>query len=323
MGSHKHHAIIHIIESLQQQLQLIISDTEELENDILPNYRKVNQSTTAEDFDKVLTAIKEQEEKNCVPVHKAGRYTIKSVDVLLKRPGTLKVMDDHVVFSTIQSPFGDDDKYLKSVQCVGRDKILTTGNACEIKQIDRTGVILQTIPTHDWDKGEFLFSLKDWYPVGLCYAKNWDLLVSMRTTDMELRRIVRYSGSTEIQEIQFNGLGQSLLSTDIAYLLPITENSNGDICVTDYAGMEVVVMDSSGELRFKYSGNPTYRNFRPLHIASDVNAQMLICDTLGNVIHIIDGDGSFVRYIEYPCYGGLSIDTDHNLVIGDRHSKSK
>ncbi|XP_061165667.1 uncharacterized protein LOC133174577 [Saccostrea echinata] len=277
---------------------------------------------------------------------------LKSVDVLPKKPASLKMMDDPVVLSTIQSPYGDDNKYLQRMQCVGRDKILTTGNSGEIKQIDRNGLILQTMPTYDlvWalsitlqqepvfslsivtikrteiyiykqDKIELLLCLKDWYPVGLCYAKNGDLLVSMRSTDLKRSRIARYSGSTEIQEIQYDGLGQSLLSTDIAYLFPVTENSNGDICVADYAGMEVVVMDPAGILRFKYSGNPNYRDFRPFHIASDVNAQILTFDTLGNLIHIIDGDGNFVRYIEHPCYGGLSIDTDHNLVIGDRHTE--
>ncbi|XP_061165668.1 E3 ubiquitin-protein ligase TRIM71-like [Saccostrea echinata] len=72
MGLHKNHAFTHINESLQKEKQHIISDTEELENTILPNYRNVNQTTTAADFDKVLSTIEEQEEKNCNAVHKAG-----------------------------------------------------------------------------------------------------------------------------------------------------------------------------------------------------------------------------------------------------------
>lgn len=34
-------------------------------------------------------------------------------------------------------------------------------------------------------------------------------------------------------------------------------------------------------------------------------------------MHIIDCDGNFIRYIEYPCSGGISVDADHNLVVGE------
>lgn len=34
-------------------------------------------------------------------------------------------------------------------------------------------------------------------------------------------------------------------------------------------------------------------------------------------MHIIDCNGNFIRYIEYPCSGGISVDADHNLVVGE------
>ena len=39
-------------------------------------------------------------------------------------------------------------------------------------------------------------------------------------------------------------------------------------------------------------------------------------ESVFKVVHVIDIDGNFLRYIEYPCNGGLSIDRDHNLVEG-------
>lgn len=76
-----------------------------------------------------------------------------------------------------------------------------------------------------------------------------------------------------------------------------------------------------GGLRFKYTGNQTiYKkntSFKPLDIVNDENFNILIGDESNNLVHIIDCDGTFIRYIEYPCTGGISIDTDHNLVAGE------
>lgn len=42
-----------------------------------------------------------------------------------------------------------------------------------------------------------------------------------------------------------------------------------------------------------------------------------ISDEWNNFFHIIDCDGNFNRYIESPCTGGISVDSDHNLVVGE------
>ena len=104
----------------------------------------------------------------------------------------------------------------------------------------------------------------------------------------------------------------------------LTENGNGDICVADYAGKSVVVVNASGELRFKYQGNltqkPNYRSIKPSDIATDVNQQILINDLFNDIFHVIDKDGNFLRFIEYQCNGGLSIDPEHNLMAGYKNS---
>ena len=91
--------------------------------------------------------------------------------------------------------------------------------------------------------------------------------------------------------------------------------------MTDCAGEVVVVVNASGELRFKYQGKTSkkrnYLLFKPTKIATDVNQQILINDVSKDMVHVIDSDVNFLRYIEYSCRGGLSIDREHNLVVGD------
>lgn len=104
-------------------------------------------------------------------------------------------------------------------------------------------------------------------------------------------------------------------------VLHLTENGNGDICVADCAGLAVVVVDSTGDLRFKYRGNITTplksKSFQPSKIVNDNKHHILITDTLYDIMHTIDSDCKFIRYIEYPCRGGISVDTYHNLVVGE------
>ena len=146
----------------------------------------------------------------------------------------------------------------------------------------------------------------------------------MRSADMTQSRVVRCSGTTETMVIQNDRQGKPLFSVGIHYVLLLTENGNGDICVSDYAGKAVVVVNASGELQFRYQGNispkSNYKSFEPSKIATDVNQQILINDASNDIVHIIDKDGNFLRYIEYQCQGGLSIDPEHNLIAGNRKS---
>ncbi|XP_062620679.1 uncharacterized protein LOC134282287 [Saccostrea cucullata] len=283
----------------------------------------------------------------CVPNHMADTSRDHEI-VGFTFSGKLKMMDDPVVLKTVQSPYGGNH-WLWRIQCVGRDKILVCGSDSTIKEIDKDGSILNTIHTNGnvwalsinflqepvfftvgihkkdvciYTKNEVkvLLSIHDWYCYGLNCTVNGDLLVSMRSTDCTQSRVVRYSGTTEILKIQYDSQGQPLFSS-FEHVLLLTENGNGDICVADRAGHAVVVVDSTGGLRFKYKGNQSkhsmFAQFHPMNIATDVNTQILISEESQNIIHIIDCDGNFVRYIKHPCNGGLSVDADHNLVSGD------
>ncbi|XP_062620675.1 E3 ubiquitin-protein ligase TRIM71-like [Saccostrea cucullata] len=275
---------------------------------------------------------------------------LKTQDYLQKVPRML-MMGDPQVLSNIQSPYGND-QLLWHLHCMGTDKILISGDDSTIKEIDKDGSILKTIHTNEnvrvltsnlqlepvfclstfsynktniyiyKDCMKLLLSIPDWIPVGLCYTVDGDLLVSMRSTDKTQSRIVRFSGTAEKQKLQYDTQRQPLFSTGVLNVLPLTENGNGDICVADYVKRAVVVIDFSGVLRFRYLGNLSkqskYQEFKPSNIATDVNAQILISDNINNIVHVINSYGNFLRYIENQYnYGGLSVDADHNLVLGD------
>ena len=261
--------------------------------------------------------------------------------------GRQKVMSNPVVVSTIQTPFGKNTELWRAL-CDETGKIWISGNYRKFYQIDQSGFIIQTVSVstcpfalslcvekkllflvqwpdtkiykYDGKETKTVVDLRRWCPSGLCRSENGDLLVSMRSVDETQSRVVRYSGSKETMVIQNDRQGRSLFSVKSVLLL--TENNNGDICVADYTAKAVVVVNASGKLRFKYRGklSPKLKNrsFRPSKIATDVNQQILINDASNDIVHVIDRDGIFLRFIAYPCTGGLSIDRDHNLVIGDK-----
>lgn len=264
-----------------------------------------------------------------------------------------KILETPVVLNTIQSPYGNNNgSNLCNVLCEGKEKLWTCGDNGTIFGIDRSGLLLKTfkpraivralavdlkqdlmfiVGRDDTDTQVYkiecgkvltLLNLLSWLPRGLCYTPKNELLVSMRSTNKKRSRVLRYSGITVTQIIENDSQGRPLFSVgNYRSMLHLTENGNGDICVADCARGAVVVVDGSGDFRFKYNGNPTTHmnssQFKPFSIVNNINFQLLITDSSNDTIHIIDWDGNFIRYIEYPCAGGITIDTDHNLVIGD------
>ncbi|XP_065937737.1 tripartite motif-containing protein 2 [Magallana gigas] len=238
-------------------------------------------------------------------------------------------------------------KNLRRVTCLDDNKIWAVNWTDNINCFSLNGSLLQTIKTKSeqlsYDiavdsKGnllftvgttvykvingqiEQLFTLQGWRSCHLCLTSTGDLLVSMYTDDTSQSKVVRYSGSTEKQTIQFDDEGKPLYSGN-GIIKYITENRNHDICVADCEAGAVVVVNQDGKLRWRYTGHPSVSKNEPLKpygVTTDSQSRILIADGDNHCIHILDQNGQFLRYID-NCHlnnpYGLCVDNDDNLFV--------
>ncbi|XP_052676184.1 uncharacterized protein LOC128157651 [Crassostrea angulata] len=263
------------------------------------------------------------------------------------QPNTLvrELLDEPELVATIQTGY----KELLGVTCLDEDGVWTHGFTKKIKCFNINGSLLQTIGTKSGKRpndivvnsdGDLLYSdwktrtvnkvkngqieelirLQGWAPFNLCVTSTGDLLVTMYSNDKTQSKVVRYSGSTEKQTIQFDDEGKPLYSGN-SYEKYITENRNHDICVTDHEAGAVVVVYQDGKLRWRYTVHPSAtknKPFNPYGITTDSQSRILTADIYNHCIHILDQNGQFLRYIDncgLEAPFGLCVDNNDNLFV--------
>lgn len=269
------------------------------------------------------------------------------------------LLDKPRIIRTLDTEYGDFQKELLSVTCLTDEEIWTCGNNDSIMRLyNLQGKLLESVKTKSGNEpqdiavtksGDLVYTdyinrtvnivknkkiqevikLLDWIPRCVCNTSSDDLLVIMDNENDSQTKIVRYSGSTEKQSIEFDDKGQPLYSSG-PFVKYMSENRNQDICVADWGARTVVVVNQAGKLRFRYTGNPstskrgkpstTRRSFEPCGIATDSQSLILIADRKNHHVHILHQDGHFLRYIDNGDLHspmGLCLDSRDNLFVAE------
>lgn len=256
----------------------------------------------------------------------------------------MKLLEDIQFLQTL-CPYADPKGYF-DFNCGANDTIWIHDSEKWTTEVDKNGIILRELRPRSGiraicvdSKGNSVFfkafscskvfllnhhntkilmDLQDWRPRGLCFGEDDDLFVSMRKQDMSESKVVRYRDGEAKHDYQFDDKGNRLYSIHTKSFLHVCQNRNGDICVADADA--VVVLNVEGMLKFVYRGHlSTPENkFTPRNIATDINSLIITNDLHNHKVHILDCDGNFLRFIKNPPGdGGLSLDSNNNLLLGD------
>lgn len=164
---------------------------------------------------------------------------------------------------------------------------------------------------------------RGWKPHRLCCTKSGGILVSMSSG--RHNRIIRYEENQISQIIEKNEDGKALFLEGICKLhVYVTENENGDVCVSDTNASIVIVLDMTGQMRFRYDGSAAKIKgpFNPNCLVTHSSGQIIVTDNSNLCLHILDRNGKFLNCLD--CFGqqrcyGLSIDTEGRLWLYERN----
>ena len=284
-------------------------------------------------------------------------------DVPCLTPKTAVVLMDEVkVVSTIPTNYD----HLYGIACDGEAEAWIFGeHDNNISRIDMHGTVKDIVSTGPrygpkaisvTNEGNLLYSISEtllgtvklartggteqliiappyWTPEQLCCTRSGDILLNEKFWIWVFRyipkdnRIVRYHNNKKSQEIDKDGNGVSIFMKGPGSLY-MSENNNGDICVSDSNARSVVVVDQTGKVRFRYDGVPARRKspFDPKDIVTDAYNQIILTDYSNNCLHILNQNGQFLKCvhgcgIENP--KGLSLDSKGRLWVGTKSKSIK
>lgn len=143
---------------------------------------------------------------------------------------------------------------------------------------------------------------------------NGDILIG------DINIVTRFNMSgMKLNQIEFDDKGQSLFEETIF----ITENTNGDIIVSDNGKEAIVVTDESGRYLFNYKGHHSRITFHPGGVCTDVFGHILVCNVSSDPsVHLLNKKGQFLTYLltkqqhGSDCPQALCMDSLQNLYVG-------
>lgn len=228
-----------------------------------------------------------------------------------------------MLISLIETGFGPDDQGNKIYDLVATShgRFWATGYSRVLKLFDTNGNLIDSVTLSH--KSSYISGISDGL---LAYSDQSDNTIKRIESDGSARTFVNagewvpkglasFDGRSGPQlfvclhrkeqhkVVKYNKEGlseQEFLYPAEHHPLYITINKNGDIGTTDHRQNSVAVLDKFGHPRFMYTGNREVgkmKSFQPISIATDCFSNYLISDWANHVIHLLNGDGVFLRVI--------------------------
>nr|XP_022312067.1 uncharacterized protein LOC111117297 [Crassostrea virginica] len=271
-----------------------------------------------------------------------------STNVSRLTAGKGKLMEKVRIIATIPTTYSP----LRDVACVGEAEAWIYGENKTITRIDLHGAVKDTVITtcqvrpdgisvtrgrelmysdfnsrtvkivRDGKSETLITPPQGWIPGSLSCTRSGDILVHVgkESRHQIKHKIIRYQEQNIKQEINNDGQGNPIFK-DGECALFMSENNNGDVCVSDTNAGTMIVVDKTGRVRFRYDGTPTRRekSFDPRGIVTDALSQIIVTDYNNDCLHILDQNGQFLRCVdicglEKP--DGLSVDSAGRLWVG-------
>lgn len=250
-----------------------------------------------------------------------------------------------------------DTKQLCGIACVGSDRVWISGPDNVLMCVGIHGAVQDTIKMTGIDclgdiavnwKGKLMYTdvvhrtinivrhgktktlivtPAGWHPQTLFCTSSSDILVSMFSSMTNFIKVVRYRNEKITKELYQDELGNVIFQQGNKPLL-LSENINNDIVVCDRNADEVIVVDKTGNVKFRYNSEPPGRNkvkCRPANVVTDSMGHIIVEDCNNSCFHILNQNGVFIKcfehYITPETSSALGLDSKERLWVGLDNSK--